>query len=59
MTKIILDTSSWTWITQAGLMNLLFMLTDDIMVPEHVQGETLKGVEKGYRDAFFRSDISG
>ena len=50
--KIILDTSSWTWITQVGLMKLLFTLTDNIMVPEQVHEETLKGKEKGKRICF-------
>lgn len=38
-------------------MKLLFMLTDNIMVPERVHEETLKGKEKGYRDAFFRDEL--
>lgn len=57
MEKIILDTSSWTWLTQAGLMKLVFMLTDNIMVPQNVHDETLKGMEKGHRDAFFRDEL--
>jgi hypothetical protein len=57
MEKIILDTSSWTWLTQTGLMKLVFMLTDNILVPQHVHEETLKGMERGYRDAFFRDEL--
>ena len=38
-------------------MKLLFTLTDNIMVSEQVHEETLKGKEKGYRDAFFRDEL--
>ena len=38
-------------------MKLLFTLTDNIMVSEQVHEETLRGKEKGYRDAFFRDEL--
>ena len=54
---IILDTSSWTWLTQVGLINFVFKLTDDIIVPEQIHKETLRGKERGYRDAFYREEL--
>ena len=54
---VILDTSSWTWLTQVGLIKFVFEVTNDILIPGQIHKETIRGKEKGYRDAFYREEL--